>query len=132
MRVVYTSLILLCLAFSAQAQKDTIASRIVLIGDAGQLTNGRQVVVDGIKKIVPMDARTTVIYLGDNLYRTGLPLDQTTEYAAARAVLDYQLSVGEGTDAKVYMIPGNHDWHGGGRDGWEAIIREQQYVAQLN
>ena len=131
MRVGFTSLIFLCLAFSVQAQKDTIASRIVLIGDAGELTNGKQLVVDAIKRLVPMDERTTVIYLGDNLYQTGLPLDQSSEYAAAHAVLDYQLSVAEGTKAKVYMIPGNHDWHNGGRDGWEAIIREQQYVAQL-
>jgi hypothetical protein len=127
----FISMIFVCQAISVQGQKDTIASRIVLIGDAGQLTNGKQLVVDGIKKLVPMDERTTVIYLGDNLYRTGLPLDQSSGYAAARAVLDYQLSVAEGTKAKVYMIPGNHDWHSGGRDGWESIRREQQYVAQL-
>jgi hypothetical protein len=131
MRIVFTSLIFLCLTSFVHGQKDTIASRIVLIGDAGALTNGKQPVVDAIKKLVPMDERTTVIYLGDNLYTTGLPLDQSSEFAAAHAVLDYQLSVAEGTKAKVYMIPGNHDWHNGGRDGWESIIREQQYVAQL-
>lgn len=124
-------LIFLFFAQNSFAQKDTIASRIVLIGDAGQLINGRQQVVDAVKKTVPIDERTTVIYLGDNLYETGLPADQTQAYIAAHQVLDYQLSVADGTKAKVYMIPGNHDWHKGGRDGWESIIREQQYVAQL-
>src|SRR5215212_922696 len=111
MRIAFTSLFFLCVSFSVHAQKDTIASRIVLIGDGGQLINGHQQVVDGVKKVVPMDERTTVIYLGDNLYRTGLPADQTQAYIAAHQVLDYQLSIGEGTKAKVYMIPGNHDWH---------------------
>ena len=36
-----------------------------------------------------------------------------------RAILDRQLSVAENTAAKVYMIPGNHDWENGERDGYE-------------
>src|SRR5512138_2517902 len=101
MRIVFTSLTLCCAVLFANAQKDSIVSRIVLIGDAGQLINGRQQVVDGVKKVVAMDERTTVIYLGDNLYKIGLPADQTLAYGAAHQVLDYQLSVAEGTKAKV-------------------------------
>lgn len=26
------------------------------------------------------------------------------------------------------MIPGNHDWHNGNRDGYDAIVRQQLYV----
>src|SRR5258705_3980402 len=111
-----------------QAQQDTIMARIILIGDAGELTNGRHPVVDAVKQKIPLDAKTIVFYLGDNLYRTGLPDDQYKYYQQARAVLDSQLSIADGTPAKVYMIPGNHDWLNGGQAGWEAVIREQLYV----
>lgn len=120
-----------CLLFfylSPKAQEDTITQRIVLIGDAGQLTNGRHPVVDAVRSLIPMDKKTTVLFLGDNLYKIGLPDDEAKSYNAARAVLDSQLSVADGTLAKVYMIPGNHDWENGGRGGYDAIIRQQLYV----
>lgn len=123
---------LLGLALSAGAQKDTILQRIILIGDGGELTNGRHPVVEAVRKNIPLDNKTTVLFLGDNLYETGLPDDQAGQlYEAARAVLDSQLSVADNTPAKVYMIPGNHDWKNGGRDGYASITREQLYVDLL-
>ena len=113
-------------------QADTISQRIVLIGDAGELTNGRHPVVEAIKQFIKLDKKTTVLFLGDNLYDTGLPDDQSELYQAAKAVLDSQLSVVENTQARVIMIPGNHDWSNGSRNGYETIIREQVYVDILN
>ena len=113
-------------------RQDSITSRIVLVGDGGKLTNGRQPVVDAIKRLIPMDAKTTIIYLGDNSYEAGLPDEQYGEYNSARSVLDSQLFIADSTPAKVYMIPGNHDWKNGKSDGYDAIVREQQYVDGLN
>ncbi len=118
--------------FTLTAQTDTISQRIILIGDAGELTNGRHPVVDAIKQFIKLDKKTTVIFLGDNLYDSGLPDDQSVLYQQSKAVLDSQLSVVEGTQARVIMIPGNHDWNNGARDGYETIIREQLYVDLLN
>src|SRR5512138_2099718 len=115
------------------AQTDTILQRIVLVGDGGELTSDRRhPVAEAIKKYITLDKKTTVLYLGDNLYRTGLPDDQSAQYQTAKAVLDSQLSVVENTPAQVIMIPGNHDWKNGARDGYDAIIREQVYVDILN
>ena len=124
--------LLLGFHFSSIAQTDTISQRIILVGDAGELTNGRHPVVEAIKQFIKLDKKTTVIFLGDNLYDSGLPDDQSALYQAAKAVLDSQLSVVEGTEARVIMIPGNHDWNNGARDGYETIIREQVYVDILN
>ena len=71
---------LLLLNLSLIAQEDTIAQRIVLIGDAGQLTNGKHPVVDAVRKLIPLDKKTTVLFLGDNLYKNGLPDDQAASY----------------------------------------------------
>jgi len=51
------------ISIAARGQKDTIDARIVLIGDAGQLTNGHHPVVDAVKRLIPLDEKTTVLYL---------------------------------------------------------------------
>lgn len=112
-----------------QAHSDTLSQRIVLIGDAGQLTDGRHPVTDAVKKYITLDEKTTILFLGDNLYKSGLPDRQfTTLYTQAKAVLDSQINVADSTPARVYMIPGNHDWDNGKRNGYEAIVRQQLYV----
>jgi len=112
----------------AGAKTDTISQRIILFGDAGQLTNGRHPVVDAVRKNIPLDSKTTVLFLGDNLYKNGLPDEQYKNYAQSRAVLDSQVSIADGTPSKVYMIPGNHDWENGSRGGYNAILRQQLYI----
>src|SRR5215469_3880019 len=131
MKIFWTLIFILIIDKIVQAQKDTIAARIVLIGDAGQFTNGHHPVVDAVKQLVPMDTNTTILYLGDNLYREGLPDEGYSYYMASRSVIDTQLSVADNTPAKIYMIPGNHDWENGKSTGWETVMREQAYVDQL-
>ncbi|MEP6699663.1 MAG: metallophosphoesterase [Bacteroidota bacterium] len=120
------------LNLSLKAQEDTISQRIVLIGDAGQLSKGRHPVVDAVRDLIKLDKNTTIIFLGDNLYRNGLPDDQSPLYEKGKAVLDSQLSVAVGTKARVLMIPGNHDWQNGSRGGYDAILRQQAYVDFIN
>ncbi|MBC7874399.1 MAG: metallophosphoesterase, partial [Ferruginibacter sp.] len=134
--VLIGGLLLLNLSLRAQedtlakrkAHEDTISQRIVLIGDAGQLTNGRHPVVNAVRRLITLDNKTTVFFLGDNLYKVGLPDQESQLYPASRAVLDSQLSVVEGTPSKAFMIPGNHDWQNGGRNGYDAVTRQQLYV----
>ena len=117
--------------FNGVAQKgtpDSLQARIILIGDAGELTNGRHPVVSGVRSTIPMDKKTTIIYLGDNLYKVGLPDDVVPGFNLAKAPLDSQIVIAKGTDTKVYFIPGNHDWNNGGPHGWETIQREQDYI----
>lgn len=128
-RIIAFALISLgCIQLCMGQKDDTIVNRIVLIGDAGAFINGRHPVAMGVKKTVPFDKRTLIIYLGDNLYKEGLPDDAYVGYAEARSVLDSQLSIVENTAARLIMIPGNHDWNNGGEHGYQAILREQNYV----
>ncbi|HYJ37833.1 MAG TPA: metallophosphoesterase, partial [Chitinophagaceae bacterium] len=122
-----------CFSTTCLAQRnDSIVRRIVLVGDAGSLTKGEQPVSQAIKKNVPIDERTTIIYLGDNIYKVGLPDDAYVGYQQARIVLDSQVAIVKNTAAKVYMIPGNHDWNNGGPGGYDAVLREQLYVDLLD
>ena len=92
------------------AQSDSIQARIILIGDAGQLNYGREPVIDAARDLIPFNSKTTVLYVGDNLYNSGLPDDIMPGYEKAKAVLDSQINIAKGTKAKVVFIPGNHDW----------------------
>lgn len=129
----------LCISFfinaKAQTQKeptpDSIAVRLVLIGDAGQFTNGKQPVLDAVRNKIKFDKKTTVLYVGDNLYKEGLPDEMSVDYMQSKAVLDSQANIAKGSPSKVYFIPGNHDWERGRERGWEAILREEHYINLL-
>jgi hypothetical protein len=117
-----------CIMHSIAVAQDSIQARIILIGDAGQLTNGRHYVVSAAKRNVIFDKKTTVIFLGDNLYKTGLPDNTLPTYDIAKAPLDSQIRIAGKSDAKVYFVPGNHDWANGGSNGYESILRVQNYI----
>ena len=110
------------------SQSDSIQSRIILIGDAGELNFGREPVVDAARDLITLDKKTLVIYLGDNIYDVGLPDDNAPGYAAARAVIDSQINIVKGTDARVVFIPGNHDWNNEATDGFAKVIRQGNYI----
>jgi hypothetical protein len=125
--------LLLIFNVALNAQVDTITQRLVLIGDAGQLNADKLIgswhpVVNAVKNNITLDKKTTVLFLGDNLYKNGLPDRSYANYEAARAVLDTQFSLAENKLIEVLMIPGNHDWENGSPGGYDAIVREQNYV----
>src|SRR5258705_3094594 len=110
------------------AQTDSIQARIVLVGDAGQLNFGRAPVVDAARDSIPMNEKTTVLYLGDNLYNYGLPDEIMPDYITLKSILDSQINIAKGTKAKVVFIPGNHDWSNDASNGPEILKREETYV----
>lgn len=107
---------------------DTVNARIILIGDAGALVNGKHPVASAVKHYLHPDKKTTIVYLGDNLYQFGLPDEGNRNYVLSRTVLDSQMAVAANTPAHVYMIPGNHDWANGRTYGWESLLRQEAYV----
>src|ERR1019366_2760500 len=123
------ALVLFLLAINfCYAQSDSIQARIILIGDAGERNYGREPVVDAARDLIPLNANTTVIYLGDNIYDNGLPDDVMPGYVAARSVLDSQINIAKGTDAKIVFIPGNHDWNNEDPNGLEIVNRQDRYI----
>lgn len=125
-------LLFLCLPFSMLAQNAGISYRIILIGDAGELKNSKNSVIDAVKKQYNLDdGKTAIIYLGDNVYPSGIPDEESKNYEEAVNIIRYQASLGLASTAQVYFIPGNHDWGRGKADGWEKIKRQQQWIDSL-
>lgn len=114
------------------SQRDSVMSRIVLIGDAGELINGKNPVIEKAKKLFNInDGKTSVIFLGDNVYEYGMPDISAKNFEEKKKILDAQVSLVQGTSAKAYFIPGNHDWKKGKTGGWEQLKNQQQYIESL-
>ncbi|HWJ91282.1 MAG TPA: BamA/TamA family outer membrane protein, partial [Flavisolibacter sp.] len=89
-------------------------------------------VIDWLAKNVNWnDEKNTIIFLGDNVYPLGLPLEGDPSYPRSKQILDYQLNLIKGKKAKAFFIPGNHDWRNGKLGGWEQVMNEQDYINSL-
>ncbi|HTN17228.1 MAG TPA: metallophosphoesterase, partial [Chitinophagaceae bacterium] len=129
-------LVLSCLlhrdTVNAQNTSTEIASRIIIIGDAGKLHNGKNNVTDAVSRYIhPADEKTTIVFAGDNIYPKGLPEKEDKTYESQAGVLRTLLLSFKNYKASVYVIPGNHDWQKGGPKGWETIKRQENFVTEL-
>ncbi|PSL19547.1 BamA/TamA family outer membrane protein [Chitinophaga ginsengisoli] len=126
-------LLFLPLLTQAQMTDDSLARRVILIGDAGELhKDGHNPVIDAVKQRINLqDARNTVLFLGDNIYPLGLPDAGSSRYEEARQILDYQVGLVKNTNTQAIFIPGNHDWKRSKPDGWQTVINQQLYVDSL-
>src|SRR6059058_4323659 len=71
------------------AQPDSIQQRIIFIGDAGELDHQQSSVISSAAgEILP--GKTTVIYLGDNIYPTGMGLPGSKEEEHTKDILRAQ------------------------------------------
>ncbi|MFM9911110.1 MAG: BamA/TamA family outer membrane protein [Chitinophagaceae bacterium] len=130
-RQVYLIIFLCVIGLCLKAQPDSILHRVWLIGDAGKLKNGTNPQLEFLKKLNLVDNKSTVLFLGDNIYPVGLPDSQSRQYAKKKQVLDQQVSVVKNTAAKAFFIPGNHDWLQGRSKGWQQLQHQYGYITSL-
>lgn len=125
------SIFLLSLSTKAQELKQ----RIFLVGDAGELENGKHPVTEKIKSMTEAaksrGIKTDFLILGDNIYPTGMPEISDPERVAAEKILEAQLDLVKPNGGNLWMIPGNHDWEKGKPGGYAAVLRQQAYVEGL-
>ena len=115
-----------------RAQSDRVVQRMFLVGDAGELREGRHPVCDWLKQHVDWnDSSNVLVYLGDNIYPHGMPPEGSKDLDMARKILDYQVGVVAGKNAKAYFVPGNHDWKQGKPGGWQQVKNEDDYLSSL-
>lgn len=120
------------LTLSGFSQIDSVSQRVFLIGDAGELLANSHPVVDWLERHVNWDDEKNVaVYLGDNIYPYGLPMEGEGDYVGAKEVLDYQINLVRGKKAKAFFVQGNHDWKNGKIGGWQQAINQEDYINSL-
>lgn len=132
MRKSSIQLLTLLISITSIAQVDSINQNIFLVGDAGGLQGTQQPVVDWLKKHVNWnDEKNTVIYLGDNIYPLGLPMEGEPGYKTAKEILDSQIDLVKGKKARGFFVLGNHDWKNGKLGGWQQAMNQENYINGL-
>ncbi|WP_426058687.1 metallophosphoesterase [Hymenobacter sp. B1770] len=105
---------------------------VFLIGDVGKpidAAKGGEPSLNFMRKqIMAAGAKSTTIYLGDNIYEYGMPEEGAYDRKESERRLRDQIDVLRGYQGEKYMIPGNHDWKQGLKGGLEQVIREQRYA----
>ncbi|HEU0111720.1 MAG TPA: BamA/TamA family outer membrane protein [Flavisolibacter sp.] len=125
----FFTLLIYCVA---PAQIDSINQRVFLIGDAGELLGNKQPVVEWIKEHVNVDdEKNTFIYLGDNIYPLGLPMEGAPTYEESKKILDSQIDLVKGKKGKAFFVMGNHDWNNGKLGGWQQAMNQINYINNL-
>jgi UDP-2,3-diacylglucosamine pyrophosphatase LpxH len=116
--------------FISQAQ-DSIQHRLILIGDAGEITEWQKSTIElAARQVIP--GKTTVIYLGDNIYPRGIGLPGSATEEGTKDILRSQYQPMRERGAPVYFIPGNHDWDRSGVNGLARIQYQGQFLREQN
>lgn len=98
--------------------------RLVLVGDAGRVAEDAPLLglIADLAGRAP--ERTTVLYLGDNVYEHGVPAATSENRLQTEAVLRRQADAATAAGAECFFLPGNHDWEGDP----QALLRQSQYI----
>ena len=109
-----------------------IETTLFLIGDVGEPDpRTYPKVLDSLKRQASeAPGRAIIVFLGDNVYPSGIPIDSTLTWPDARRRLADQVeAVPQG--ARGIFIPGNHDWSQGGPYGLYSVRLQERMIASL-
>ncbi|MFB0902985.1 MAG: metallophosphoesterase [Nonlabens sp.] len=126
-----------CASFKAQYKEKTseffpikleIEKSFYLIGDAGKSPIGGKsdglLALESYIKYQATD-KDYLIFLGDNIYPTGMPEKDSKFRPLAENHLDAQINVAKSFKGSTIFIPGNHDWY---NQGLKNVEREKKYI----
>jgi tartrate-resistant acid phosphatase type 5 len=106
-----------------------IERRLILIGDAGEINTKQEMLIPAAAELVLPD-KTMAYFLGDNIYPTGMGLDDSNRLQSA-AILRSQFEPFRERGVPVYFMAGNHDWDKSGPDGLAKIKAQEAYIHRL-
>ena len=122
-------------AFS-QAVDSAIVHTLFLVGDAGEpYVKDHAIKQILTEKISGTQGKSTVLFLGDNVYPAGLPSRDVVfsrKRELAELSLKTQVDLIRSREAKGIFIPGNHDWSHWGPQGLDFILNQQQWLDSLS
>lgn len=121
----------LSLAYS-QSDDSRAVQTLFLVGDAGEPYLKDTPLGSVLREKIAAAGKSSVLFLGDNVYPRGLPEKNSQEYALAEAALRTQVEFVRGLNTRAIFIPGNHDWQHWGKKGLDYIHNQQQWLDSLN
>lgn len=113
------------LALGARSQDFSV----FLVGDAGEPTFPEDPNINYLQeKTANASPDDILIFLGDNLYPKGLPDEEHPDRGAMEKKLLPQLEVIKNFKGRAFIIPGNHDWAQGRKQGLANVRNMEKFV----
>lgn len=106
-----------------------VSYRILLIGDAGAPGTDEPVLKTLGKWAKKLPKKTSIVFLGDNMYDNGLT-EEGRKKGDAEKRLGPQLDVVIESQACGLFIPGNHDWEKGGKCGHSTVVMQEHFISR--
>lgn len=132
-RLNFISLFLFLISVCSSGQSsefDNIRFSVFLIGDAGEHKPHRDAVLElALAQMNKVGEHTLVAFLGDNIYPVGLPVKEDEDRKYMESKLTPQLDIIKESPGLGFIIPGNHDWAKGKRDGSQNIREQEIFTA---
>ncbi|QMU65668.1 MAG: phosphoesterase [Flavobacteriaceae bacterium] len=140
-KIVYSIPILLisaCATYKTQFAKSNIVTPNVskkiaytfyLIGDAGNadINSSTKALEKLRKEMNRTDKNATLLFLGDNIYPSGVPEKTSKEYTLAKHRIQTQIDIAKDFKGNTYFIPGNHDWY----HGLDGLKRQEKLIEKI-
>lgn len=106
-----------------------IEQSVFFIGDAGAPAVPTDPVLIGLRNSAgEHPERSSIVFLGDNIYQKGMPRSDDPSRQEAERRLQAQIdAVPQG--ARGIFVMGNHDWNRGREGGLEAVRRQLAFIA---
>jgi Calcineurin-like phosphoesterase len=127
MRIFFFTIIILSSHSFLSAQTDSVRTRLYLIGDTGKKAVVSKNYLQ-FSQAITQDKTSCVLFLGDNVYPKGIRPEGNKHHATDVEKLRIQLSLLKNHKGQFYMIPGNHDWQMGKKNGLSHVLRQQVLV----
>jgi len=105
---------------------------LFLIGDTGDIALSRpDPVMQTLCSHFDDKQASGTVFLGDNIYPRGMPpISNILRKNAEKTLIQHQAALKD-YKGDIVFIAGNHDWNKGRKDGYDYIIRQEQYLREL-
>lgn len=118
----------------AEVSPEAIEHTLFLIGDAGEPDPRAErggIPLDSLTAhMMPVADRSTVVFLGDNIYPPGILEPGSAETADARRRIEAQVQAVP-AGARGVFVPGNHDWATEAPFGLYAVRLQERMIASF-
>ena len=108
--------------------ENELTTSVFLIGDAGAPDDSDKVLLELAKQAQAAPRGSAIVFLGDNVYPSGMPLPEDPSRPEAERRLNRQIDIAVKAGIKAYFVPGNHDWSRMGKEGWDAVRRSEIFI----
>lgn len=116
---------------ASEQASEQASTRLILIGDAG-LASSKDALWPIVQKEVSRNPEITkVVFLGDNVYESGLPhpSENNPDYEKYATILRTQVLAAKGARA-IYFVPGNHDWANRNETGKKRVLAQSDLLSK--